>query len=107
VPFIAGKMSRTKRSGRLRMSMGMNCFAVEDELEHLRAVSEELARQAREQLKRGVLDTDTPEVQATSLQHLAREMRGGRRAASLVLFDQAGNPIWSTALASQQGEARS
>jgi hypothetical protein len=25
----------------------------------------------------------------------------------LVLFDQAGNPIWSTALATQQGEARS
>jgi low affinity Fe/Cu permease len=79
----------------------------EDELERLRAVYEELARQAREQLQRGMLDTDTPEVQATSLQHLAREMKGGRRAASLVLFDQAGDPIWSTALATQQGEARS
>jgi hypothetical protein len=64
------------------------------------------ARQAREQLKRGVLATDTPEVQATSLQHPAREMKGGRRAASLVLFDQAGTPLWSTALATQQGEAR-
>jgi low affinity Fe/Cu permease len=48
----------------------------DDELERLRAVYEELARQAREQSQRGVLDTDTPEVQATSLQLLAREMRG-------------------------------
>jgi hypothetical protein len=60
---------------------------------------------AREQLKRGVLDTDTPEVQAPSLQPLTRELRMGRRAGSLVLFDQAGNPIWSAALSSQQGEA--
>jgi ornithine cyclodeaminase/alanine dehydrogenase-like protein (mu-crystallin family) len=79
----------------------------EDELDRLRAVYEDLARQAREQLRRGVLDTDTPEVQATSLQDLAREVRGGRRAASLVLFDQAGQPIWSTALAAQQREGRS
>src|SRR4029450_4606655 len=68
----------------------------EDEPERLRAVYEELARQAREQLQRGMLDTDTPEVQATSLQHLAREMSGGRRAASLVLFDQGGNPPRAT-----------
>jgi low affinity Fe/Cu permease len=77
----------------------------EDDLERLRAVYEELARQAREQLKRGVLDTDTPEVQATSPQHLTRELARGRRAGSLVLFDQAGNPIWSAALSSQEGEA--
>jgi hypothetical protein len=79
----------------------------EDELERLRAVYEEFARQVREQLKPGVLATDTPEAQATSLQHPAREMKGGRRAASLVLFDQAGTPLWSTVLVSQQGEARS
>jgi low affinity Fe/Cu permease len=77
----------------------------EDDLDRLRAVYEELAQQAREQLRRGVLDTDTPEVQAPSLQHLTRELRRGRRAGSLVLFDQAGNPIWSAALSNQQGEA--
>src|SRR5918992_3109008 len=33
----------------------------EDDLDRRRAVYEELARQARAQLKRGVLDTDTPE----------------------------------------------
>jgi low affinity Fe/Cu permease len=76
----------------------------EDELDRLRAVYEALARQAREQLQRGVLDTDTPDVQATSLQDLAREMRRGRRAGSLVLFDQTGNPIWSAAMSSQQGD---
>jgi low affinity Fe/Cu permease len=65
----------------------------EEELDRLRAVYEELARQAREQLMRGVLDTDTPEVQATSLQNLTRQMRSGRRADSLVLFDQAGTPF--------------
>jgi low affinity Fe/Cu permease len=78
----------------------------EDELDRLREVYEDLARQAREQLKRGVLDTDTPEVQAPSPQSLSRAIRRSRRAASLVLFDQAGNPIWSAALASQPGEAQ-
>ena len=77
----------------------------EDDLDRLRAVYEELAQQAREQLRRGVLDTDTPEVQAPSLQHLTRELKRGRRAGSLVLFDQAGNPIWSAALSNQQGDA--
>jgi low affinity Fe/Cu permease len=78
----------------------------EDELDRLREVYEDLARQAREQLKRGRLDTDTPEVQAPSQQRLSRAIRRGRRAASLVLFDQAGNPVWSAALAPQQGEAQ-
>jgi hypothetical protein len=77
----------------------------EDDLDRLRAVYEELAQQAREQLRRGVLDTDTPEVQAPSLQHLTRELKRGRRAGSLVLFDQAGNPLWSAALSNQQGDA--
>jgi low affinity Fe/Cu permease len=77
----------------------------EAELDHLREVYEELARQARAQLQRGVLDTDTPEVQGAQLQAVARAMPGAPRAGSLVLFDQAGNPIWSAALASQQGEA--
>jgi len=78
----------------------------EDELDRLRAVYEDLARQAREQLTRGVLDTDTPEVQASSPQSLSRAIRRSRQAASLILFDQAGHPIWSAALAPQQGEAR-
>jgi low affinity Fe/Cu permease len=77
----------------------------EEELDRLREIYEDLARQAREQLQRGVLDTDTPEVQAARLQRLTREMRRSPRAGSLVLFDQAGNPIWSAALATQQGEA--
>jgi low affinity Fe/Cu permease len=77
----------------------------EAELDHLREVYEELARQAREQLQRGVLDTDTPEVQAAQLQSVTREMRRAPRGASLVLFDHAGNPIWSAALATQPGEA--
>src|SRR5918995_497538 len=50
----------------------------EDDLDRLRAVYEELARQARAQLKRGGLDTDTPEVQAPSLQHLTHELRRSR-----------------------------
>jgi low affinity Fe/Cu permease len=78
----------------------------EDELDRLREVYEDLARQAREQLKHGVLDTDTPEVQAPSPQSLSRAIGRGRRAGSLVLFDQAGHPIWSAALAPQQGEAQ-
>jgi low affinity Fe/Cu permease len=78
----------------------------EDELDRLRAVYEDLARQAREQLQRGVLDTDTPEVQTPSPQSLSRAIRRGRRGASLVLFDQAGQPLWSAALAPQQGDAQ-
>lgn len=76
----------------------------ESDLERLRAVYEELARQAREELKRGVLDTGTPDVQATGLQGVAGARQGAPRAGSLVLFDQAGNAIWSAALATQQGD---
>jgi low affinity Fe/Cu permease len=78
----------------------------EEELDRLRAVYEELARQAREQLRRGVLDTGSPEVQAARLQSTSRDMKGATQAASLVLFDHMGNAIWSAALATQQGEAR-
>jgi low affinity Fe/Cu permease len=77
----------------------------EAELDHLREVYEALARQAREQLQRGVLDTDTPDVPGARPQSVARAIREVPRAGSLVLFDHAGNPIWSAALASQQGEA--
>lgn len=77
----------------------------EEDLDRLRAVYEELARQAREQLRRGVLDSGTPEVQAARLQSVSSEMKGVPRGDSLVLFDQAGNAIWSAALATQQREA--
>jgi hypothetical protein len=78
----------------------------ERDLDRLRAVYEELARQAREELRRGVLDTGTPDVQATGLQGVARAMQGAPRTGSLVLFDQAGNAIWSAALATQQGDVQ-
>src|ERR671937_1508502 len=61
----------------------------EEDLDRLRAVYAELARQARMDLQQGLLDTGTPEVHTDGL---------GQRGARLVLFDQAGRVVWSGAI---------
>jgi low affinity Fe/Cu permease len=68
----------------------------EEDLERLRAVYAELARQARADLQQGLLDTGTPEVHPDGLRQ-----RGGR----LVLFDQAGQVVWSSAVGRRRGGA--
>jgi low affinity Fe/Cu permease len=68
----------------------------EADLDRLRAVYAELARQARADLTQGLLDTGTPEVHPDGLRQ-----RGGR----LVLFDQTGRVVWSSAIGRQRGGA--
>jgi low affinity Fe/Cu permease len=68
----------------------------EEDLDRLRAVYAELARQARADLQQGLLDTGTPEVHPDGLRP-----RGGR----LVLFDQAGQVVWSSAVGRRRGGA--
>jgi low affinity Fe/Cu permease len=77
----------------------------ENDLDHLRAVYEELARQAREDLRQGLLDTGTPDVQTGGLPSQALATPEGRRPSSVVLFDQQGQIIWSGAVSSQRGTA--
>jgi hypothetical protein len=67
----------------------------EEDLERLRTVYEELARQARTQGSPAMLDTGTPETGPKGLaQALSR----------LVLFDQHGQVVWSKPLDVQQRE---
>jgi low affinity Fe/Cu permease len=68
----------------------------EEDLDRLRAVYSELARQARADLQQGLLDTGTPEVHPDGLR---------QRSGRLVLFDQAGQVVWSSAIGRQRGGA--
>jgi hypothetical protein len=65
-------------------------------LNRLRAVYAELARQARADLQQGLLDTGTPELHPDGL---------GRTSSRLVLFDQAGDVVWSSAVGRPRGGA--
>ena len=66
----------------------------EEELDHLRAVYEDLAQRARVDLQQGLLDTGTPEARTEG----ARPMR-----SRLVLLDQHGHVIWSAAVRNHRG----
>src|ERR671931_148856 len=68
----------------------------EEDLTRLRAVYAELARQARAGLQQGLLDTGTPEVHPDGLR---------QRSGRLVLFDQAGQVVWSSAVGRRRGGA--
>ena len=68
----------------------------EEDLERLRAVYGELARQARADLQQGLLDTGSPEVHPDGLR---------QPGARLVLFDQAGQVVWSSAVGRPRGGA--
>lgn len=68
----------------------------EEDLDRLRAVYAELARQARMDLQQGLLDTGTPEVHTDGLR---------RPPGRLVLFDQAGRVVWSGAVGRRPGDA--
>src|ERR671934_1056604 len=68
----------------------------EEDLDRLRAVYAELARQARMDLQQGLLDTGTPEVHPDGLR---------QRSGRLVLFDQAGQVVWSSAIGRHRGGA--
>jgi hypothetical protein len=65
----------------------------EEDLERLRGVYEELARRARADLQRGIVDTDTPAASKGVEQALSR----------VALFDQHGRIIWSAAIGRQGG----
>src|SRR5919198_1628920 len=71
----------------------------EEELDRLRAVYAELARRAREELQRGLLDTSAPEIQPEQRGIKPAGASVAGRASSLVLFDQNGQIVWSAALA--------
>ena len=68
----------------------------EEDLDRLRAVYAELARQARMDLQQGLLDTGTPEVHTDGL---------GQPHGRLVLFDQAGRVVWSSTVGQRRGGA--
>ncbi|MBI3330127.1 MAG: low affinity iron permease family protein [Nitrospinae bacterium] len=70
----------------------------EGELDRLKALYEELARRARADLQRGLLDTGTPDVQPGGLETARTGTGTEPPAASLVLFDKDGKVIWSRAL---------
>ena len=74
----------------------------DDELERLRTHYEALARRAREDLQRGLLDTGAPDIQSVELDAAPMGARVAGKASSLVLFDHSGQVIWSAALASHQ-----
>src|SRR5919198_1011590 len=74
----------------------------EGELDRLKASYEALARRTREELQRGRLDTGAPEIQAGEPVISPAGASLARQAASLVLFDQSGQVIWSAALASRR-----
>ena len=75
----------------------------EEELDRLKSSYEALARRAREELQRGLLDTGAPEIQSRESNDRPAEGSVTGQASSLVLFDQNGRVIWSAALTSQQG----
>jgi low affinity Fe/Cu permease len=68
----------------------------EEDLDRLRAMYAELARQARADLQQGLLDTGTPEVHPDGL---------GQPCSRLVLFDPTGRIVWSSALGRRRGGA--
>jgi low affinity Fe/Cu permease len=74
----------------------------EEELDRLKASYEALARRAREELQRGLLDTGAPEIQPEEPDISPAGASRVGRASSLVLFDRNGKVIWSAALASHR-----
>ena len=74
----------------------------EEELDRLKASYETLARRAREELQRGLLDTGAPEIQPEERGIKPAGASVAGQASSLVLFDQNGQIVWSAALASHQ-----
>jgi low affinity Fe/Cu permease len=68
----------------------------EEDLDRLRTVYAELARQARADLQQGLLDIGAPEVHADGL---------GRTGGRLVLFDQTGHVVCSGAIGRHRGGA--
>lgn len=67
----------------------------EDELDRLKGLYEELARRARESLRLGFLDTDTPDLQGSSGTPLLPWAQKNPSPGGGVLFDKDGRIIWS------------
>jgi low affinity Fe/Cu permease len=74
----------------------------EEELDRLKASYEALARRAREELLRGLLDTGAPEIQPQEPDIKPAGASVAGHASSLVLFDQNGQVVWSAALAAHR-----
>jgi len=67
----------------------------EGELDRLKALYEELARQVRASLRLGLLDTGTPDLQSSRGAPLLPWAEKGPSPGGGVLFDKDGRIIWS------------